>query len=145
MRGPYPRYLTRLLLALAAAGLLVAAAAVAGDPMGLRLLPKHKGTRLTSKPRLCFVTGELRTGRHGTWQLADGTQLQVRDDMEWLEETSGNPAYPASGRLALITGQRLGNVIVVRQATLLSKQRQIEAMGTRLVAPPDQPEPMRPH
>lgn len=138
------RHVKKLLLVLGAVALVAAVTAVAGDTMGLKILPKDRGTRLTSAPRLVFVTGELRTGRHGSWQLADGTQLQVDSKMDWRDEDTGAVTYPQSGRQVLVTGQRLGNVIQVRQVTLLSRQRQIQAMQTRAETTPDEPEEILP-
>ncbi len=145
MRGSQHRHLIRLLLVLAAVGLLAVVTAGAGDLLSLRIDKRHHGTRLTSAPRLSFVTGVLRQGRHGAWQLDDGTQLSVSSGLEWREEDGGKVGYPAAGRLVMITGQKLGGVMAVRQATLLSRERQVQMTMTRAATEPDQPEPNMPH
>ncbi|MEZ4389179.1 MAG: hypothetical protein R3D98_16660 [Candidatus Krumholzibacteriia bacterium] len=144
MRAPKTRTLTRPALVLACVVLLaVVVTAGAGDLLGLRIDKRHHGKRPGSTS-LSFTTGVLRQGRLGTWQLDDGTQLQLLPGLEWREEDTGEVGYPAGGRLVMITGQRIGGVLAVRQATLLSRERQVKMMQIVPDAVPDQREPQLP-
>jgi len=136
MRAMPPRPIRHLalVLVLATVGLLAVVTAGAGDIMGLRTDKRHRGTRLTDAPRLSFTTGVLRQGRLGTWKLEDGTPLRLTPGLQWREEVTGKAGSPSSGRLVLITGQREGGVLTVRQATLLSKERQLQALQPRTEA-----------
>lgn len=145
MRARHPQTLRRILLALAGVAMLVAVSAVAGDPLGLRTDHRgHQGTRLTNKPRLSFTTGVLRQARLGAWELDNGLQLQLASDLEWRDEETGGVTYPTAGRLVMITGQKYGGTIYVRQATVLSRQRQVEVLQTRPVTEPGQAVPELP-
>ncbi|MBD3222572.1 hypothetical protein GF314_15160 [bacterium] len=141
MRERHPRSIRPLLVLAGALVVAVALSAVAGDTLGLRLPTRPQTAKLTNQPPLTFTTGVLQRDRHGTWQLRDGTQLSVPRDVVWREEVGGKETDPRSGRLVLIAGQRYGASLVVRQATLLDRSRQIGENQIRPVAPPDQPEP----
>lgn len=142
MRATTPRPIRQLalVLALATVVLLAVVTAGAGDLMGLRTNKRHHGTRLTDAPRLSFTTGVLRQGRHGTWKLDDGTPLRLEPGLQWREEVTGKAGSPSSGRLVMINGQRTGGVLTVRQATLLSKERQLQALQTAEAPAPGQPD-----
>lgn len=128
----------RPLLVLAAALILAATyGAVAGDTFGLDLGRRSKGARLTNQPRLTFVRGVLERGHRSGWQLQDGTRLEFSKSVQWLEETTGQPSVPRAGRLVMIAGQRYGAVLVVRQATLMDRSRQVEGMTDRPSRGPD--------
>lgn len=141
MRGKPTLTIRRGLLALAVGGLLAAVTAGAGDLMGLNIAKRSKGTRLTDAPRLTFTTGVLRQGRLGTWQFEDGTPLRLMPDLVWREEGTGQVGYPTSGRQVMVAGQRVGGVLTVRQAMLLSPERQVQVLQLMHEAEPDQPEP----
>lgn len=135
----------RILLALLVLAAMAAVSALATDRLGLSIGHKKNATRLTKAPRYSFATGVLRQGHSGTWQLDDGTQLRVTDESRWREETTGVQGYPSAGRLVHLTGQKIGGEFLVRQATLMSRERQISLTRRIPVAEPDQPEPQEPH
>ena len=139
MRARHPRGIRGILLILAGAASLLAVSAVASDLLGLRTDKRSRGTRLTSAPRFSFTTGVLRQGHRGSWQLDSGVQLQLQPDLEWREEDTGDVGHPSSGRLVLLTGQKYGGTLVVHQGTLLSRERQVQALQAKAVTEPDQP------
>jgi len=144
MRSQHTRIIRRTLLTVVVLAAMVAVNAMAGDPLGLRMKHKKPHGRLTKEARYSFVNGELRQGRHGTWELADGTRLQLSPTLIWREEKAGQTGYPSSGRQVQLMGQRRGSEFLVRQAKLVSRQRQIQGLQMRPVTEPGEPEPNEP-
>lgn len=144
MRRRHSRILRPLLLVAGALVITVAVTAVAADSIGKLRRPKSKGARLTNQPRYTFVCDVVQQNVRGGWQLADGTKLSLSPDIEWWDEMTGSKTSPRSGRLAMITGQKLGNTLFVRQATLLDRRHQVDATRIMPVATPGEPEPDMP-
>ncbi len=110
--------------------LLAAAFAAAGQKDKDRSEPK-RAVLLNKAPTLHFVRGTLRRDARNGWTLnGERPVLFTSESLVRDSVTGDQEAYPAEGRVAILSGYYGGASLVVRTCTLLNPYRDQERVGT---------------
>jgi hypothetical protein len=112
------RWQPRLLLLLGLIGLVLASGALAGARQNERAAPR-RAKNLNREPTLHFARGTLQRDGHHGWLLGQQRVVFTRDSIVRDELTQDERAAPREGRIAIVTGARVGGTLIVRQAELL--------------------------
>jgi hypothetical protein len=124
---------TRLVLV---AALIAAVAVPSALALGLKKDKNHKPPQrarcLNRAPTLYFERGTLQRDGFRSW-LLDGRPVAFTKQSCVVDELApGSPASPHAGRIAVVTGHKVGGTLVVHQATLLDLWTEVEVDITAL-------------
>ena len=110
--------------------LLAAAFAAAGQKDKDRSEPK-RAVLLNKAPTLHFVRGTLRRDANNGWTLNGDRPVLFTSESLVRDSVTGNQkAFPAEGRVAILSGHYAGASLVVHTCTLRDPYREQERVGT---------------
>jgi hypothetical protein len=88
--------------------------------------PPRKAKNLNQAPTLSFARGTLQRDGYRGWLLDQHRVVFTRDSRVTDKLSPGEPAVPSEGRIAIVSGPKVGGVLVVREATLLDPWANVE-------------------